>query len=180
MILVYQSKSKNAYLISAVLDEKLRRAWGVQRRRDDERGVVAAVGNIGVGLDKKEREKERVDKKVDRDVVAKEGKEEQQNVMQRERCALQWGQRHTRAALSLALSLSRSSRYSPHLATHPSLKQQLDHRYHPFVLLHLRTRRGARLVVRLHRLLLLLCRRVLLLPRERTRRVSLEVLVQQS
>ena len=58
MILVYQSKSKNANLISAVLDEKLRRAWGVQRRRDDERGVVAAVGNIGVGLDKKERERE--------------------------------------------------------------------------------------------------------------------------
>ena len=38
----------------------------------------------------RKREKERVDKKkVDRDVVAKEGREEQQNEMQRERCALQ-------------------------------------------------------------------------------------------
>ena len=58
MILVYQSKSKNANLISAVLDEKFRRAWGIQRRRDDEGGVVAGVRNVGVGLDKKERERE--------------------------------------------------------------------------------------------------------------------------
>ena len=36
----------------------------------------------------RKREKERVDKKVDRDVVAKEGRE-QQNEMQRDRCALE-------------------------------------------------------------------------------------------
>ena len=54
------------------------------------RGELLPVSEMLGSAWTRKREREKADKKVERDVVAKEGREEeQQNEMQRERCAQQ-------------------------------------------------------------------------------------------